>query len=75
MSTKRDPLAIVINYFTTAALGDAAQALTVVKEIVRSRQPVTASVSAAKRKPGLPHRKRPTPTPLPLDGGLGAPTN
>lgn len=71
MSKKRDPLAVIINYFTTTDLVQANQAVTIIKEIVRSRQPVAAPRKSA------PHRKRAgLPTQLPLDspGTAGAQT-
>jgi hypothetical protein len=50
MSKKRDPLVAVIQYFNTVDLVAAGTALTVVREIVRSRQPRLAADSVPKKK-------------------------
>jgi hypothetical protein len=55
MSKKRDPLSVVIHYFNTIDLPSAEQAVTMVREIVKSRQPLRPvkkpAPAAAKRKP------------------------
>jgi hypothetical protein len=51
VSKKRDPLVAVIQYFNTVELPAAHQALTVVREIVRSRQPRLASDGVKKKAP------------------------
>jgi hypothetical protein len=55
MSKKRDPLAVVIHYFNTVDLAVAEQGVTMVREIVKSRQPQQAKKKTAtapgKRKP------------------------
>jgi hypothetical protein len=53
MSKKRDPLATVIQFFTTIDLAHAEQARVMVNEIVRSRQPPR---EAAKKKKTITHR-------------------
>jgi hypothetical protein len=68
MSKKREPLAIVINYFTVTEIGEVNAALNIIKEIVRSRQPqpVRGERSSHKRKAGMPRRK-PADVELPFD--------
>jgi hypothetical protein len=62
MSKKRDPLVAVIHYFNTVDLPAAEQAVTMVREIVRSRQPARA----AKKAP-VPKRRVEHEPPLPLN--------
>jgi len=68
MSKKREPLAVVINYFTTTEVDVANHALTVVKEIVRSRQPQPVRGERNHRKKPAAARRGPADRPLPLEG-------
>jgi hypothetical protein len=64
MSKKRDPLVAVIQYFTTTDLVAARQAITVVREIVRNREPRLAADSVRKKKPHKPVVEHEPPLPL-----------
>jgi hypothetical protein len=69
MSKKRDPLVAVIQYFNTVDLPAATQALTVVREIVHSRQPREAKKAAPAKRQLHTQASKPVPEdrPLPLN--------